>query len=50
MLVAALAHALNMHYIHVLSKKVHTFVNVHYSHIGFLVVNSLISNIIPSPL
>ena len=50
MLIAALAHAMNMHYIHALAKKVHTFVNVHYSHIGFLVVNSLLSMVFPSRL
>jgi drug/metabolite transporter (DMT)-like permease len=43
MMVAAFSHAMNMHYVHTLKKIVPPFVNVHYSHLGFLFVNSLMS-------
>ena len=49
-LVVAFGHAMNMHYIHSLAKKVNPFVNMWYSHIGFLFANSLMSNIYPFKL
>ena len=41
---------MNMHYIHGLAKKVHPFVNAHYSHISFLFINSVLSILHPHPL
>jgi hypothetical protein len=47
MLVAAFSNAMNMHCVHTLKNIVPPFVNVHYSHLGFLFINGLMSNVYP---
>ena len=46
-LVAAFMFALNMHYIHSLAKVIHPYVNAHYSHFGFLLINGVMCNLSP---
>ena len=48
MLISAFCRAMNMHFIHGLAKKNHPFVTIHYSHVGFLMLNSFMTNIFPS--
>jgi drug/metabolite transporter (DMT)-like permease len=47
MMVVAFGHAMNMHYVHGLSKFVSPFVNINFSHCGNLVVSTLMCNINP---
>ena len=47
MLIVALGHALNMHVIHGLAKVVNPFVNIFYTHVCLLIINSLMCNIHP---
>ena len=47
MIMAALAHAFNLHFIHGLSTQVNTFVNMHYSHMGFIATNGILCNLAP---
>ena len=47
MLISAFFRAMNMHLIHGLAKKNHPFVTIHYSHIGFFVLNSVMCNVHP---
>ena len=44
---SAIFRALNMHLIHGLAKKNHPFVTIHYSHIGFFILNSIMCNVHP---
>ena len=50
MLVSASSNALNLHFVHGLSKSMHPFVNMYYSHVGFLILNSLLCNLKPAQL
>ena len=50
MLLSASANALNLHFVHGLSKSIHPFVNMFYSHVGFLILNSLMCNLQPATL
>ena len=47
MVFAAVFHAFNLHFIHGLSKKVNAFVNMHYSHMGFIAVSGVLCNLVP---
>ena len=47
MVFAALSHAFNLHFIHGLSGRVNVFVNMHYSHMGFMVASGLLCNWVP---
>jgi drug/metabolite transporter (DMT)-like permease len=48
MIISAFSNALNMHFIHSLAKHIQPQVNMHYSHIGFLITSSLLCNFAPS--
>ena len=48
MLVVIFGHAFNMHFIHILAKKVNPFVNIYYTHMCLIILNSLMCNIYPS--
>ena len=50
MIFAALSNAFNLHYIHELGKQVHPFVNMLYSHLGFMASSSLLASSNPQPL
>jgi len=50
MLLSASANALNLHFVHGLSKSIHPFVNMFYSHVGFLIINSFMCNLYPAQL
>ena len=47
MIFAAVANAFNLHYIHGLAGEVNTFVNMHYSHLGFMITSGLLCNFSP---
>ena len=43
MFVSAITNALNLHFVHKLAKRIHPFVNAHYSHFAFLGINATLS-------
>lgn len=50
MVISALACAFNFHYIHGLAKNIHPMVNMIYSHMGFILMSSILCNIQPRRL
>ena len=46
-IISAFGNALNMHFIHGLAKKIEPLVNIYYSHLGFIVLSSMLCNFGP---
>ena len=47
MLLVAMGHALNMNFIHSLSKTINPFVNIFYTHVSLVFLNSFMCNLYP---
>ena len=47
MICAAFGNAINLHMIHSLAKKVDQMMNVHYSHVGTIMVIGIVCNMAP---
>ena len=47
MILAAFGNAINLHMIHGLAKKVDQMMNVHYSHVGILIISGVMCNTAP---
>ena len=50
MVASAFLFAFNLHLVHVLAKKMHVFINVHYSHILFLFLNGILCQFSPKKI
>lgn len=47
MICSAFGNAINLHMIHSLAKKVDQMMNVHYSHVGIIMVIGIVCNMAP---